>query len=422
MKIVHAADLHLDSPLRAVRPPAPLQQIRLATRHALANLVDLCIAEHAALLLLAGDLYDGDWRDYSTGLYFAHQMGRLREAGVQVVMIRGNHDAASQITKSLHLPDNVRELSPRRPESVYFESLGVVVHGQSFANRAVTENLAEHYPAREPSLLNIGLLHTSITGRTGHEPYAPCTLDDLRSMGYDYWALGHVHTREIVHREPWVVFPGNLQGRHARETGEKGAMLIEYEAAGIASVEPRALDVVRYAQCALDLSGVRNFDEGLDRLRPVLERELERADGRVLGVRVELVGHTPLHARLLANDDFLGNVQALAQDVSSDELWIEKLQVHTSSEAQAHAAGVDQDALSELLSAIAAQRDDPALLAELSAGLEELRSKLPAEVREGAEGLHVDEPGFLALQLNAALQLLEARLSESPLPSETSRT
>jgi DNA repair exonuclease SbcCD nuclease subunit len=370
---------------------------------------------------LAGDLYDGEWRDYSTGLYFAHQMGRLRDAGVQVVVIRGNHDAASQITKSLRLPDNVRELSSRRPESAFFESLGVVVHGQSFASRAVTENLAEHYPAREPSLLNIGLLHTSITGRTGHEPYAPCTLDNLRSAGYDYWALGHVHTQEIVQREPWVVFPGNLQGRHARETGAKGAMLIEYDADGIVSVEPRALDVVRYAQCALDLSGARSFDEALDRLRPLLVRELEQADGRVLGVRVELVGRTPLHARLLADDAFSSNVQALAQDVSSDELWIEKLQVHTASERSGDGQH-DEGALSELLAAIAARREDPALLAELGSGLEELRSKLPAELREGVEGFQIEDPSFLAQQLEAALQLLEARLSESALPSEVGRT
>jgi len=142
----------------------------------------------------------------------------------------------------------------------------------------------------------------------------------------------------------------------------------------------------------------------------------------VLGVRVELVGRTPLHARLLADDAFLNNVQALAQDVSSDELWIEKVQVHTAGEARSQHAAIEEGAISELLNAIAAQRDDPAVLAELAAGLEELRSKLPAEVREGAEGFHLDDPAFLATQLEAALELLGARLSESPLPSEPNRT
>jgi exonuclease SbcD len=411
MKLVHAADLHLDSPLRTVRSHAPLQRIRTATRDALANLVELCIAEQAGLLVIAGDVYDGDWRDYSTGLYFAHHMARLREAGVQVVMIRGNHDAASQITKSLRLPDNVRELSSRRPETHCFETLGVAVHGQSFATRAVTENLVAQYPLRIPSLLNLGLLHTSITGRTGHEPYAPCALDDLRSKGYDYWALGHVHTHEVVHRaEPWVVFPGNLQGRHARETGAKGAMLIEYGAAGIESVELRPLDVARYAHCRLDFSGVTSVDQGLDRLRPALERELAAADGRVLGVRVELVGHSVLHARLLADDGFLHNSYALAEDIAGDELWIEKLQVHTTAEPRSTSDRED-GAIAELLTAIAAARGDAAAVQALSEGIGELRSKLPAELREGEDGLCLDDPESLAGHLDAALQLLEARLS-----------
>lgn len=81
--IVHAADLHLDSPLVGLEryDGAPVAELRAATRRALENLVQLCLAEDAKLLLLAGDLYDGDWRDYSTGLFFAAQMARLREVG-----------------------------------------------------------------------------------------------------------------------------------------------------------------------------------------------------------------------------------------------------------------------------------------------------------------------------------------------------
>jgi DNA repair exonuclease SbcCD nuclease subunit len=416
MKFVHAADLHLDSPLRTVRERAPLDRIRTATRAALANLVELCLSERASLLVIAGDVYDGDWRDYSTGLYFAHQMARLREAGVQVVMIRGNHDAASQITKSLRLPDNVRELPSRRPETLCFDDLGIAVHGQSFANRAVTDNLVTEYPAREPQLLNIGLLHTSITGRAGHEPYAPCALDDLRSKGYDYWALGHVHNHEIVERaQPWVVFPGNLQGRHARETGVKGAMLVEYDASGIESVELRALDVARYTHARLDLGDVRCWDDALDRVRPLLERELAVADGRVLGVRIELSGHTALHARLMADDAFLQNCQALAEDIAGEELWIEKLVVHTASE-QRSATDADDGGLAELLAAIAGARADGALLDQLGSEVQELRNKLPAELREGPEGLAIDDPEQLSLQLEAALQLLQARLTQGPEP------
>jgi exonuclease SbcD len=422
MKLVHAADLHLDSPLRGALSRTDLSsaraRVRTATRSALSNLVDLCIAERAGLLLIAGDVYDGDWRDYSTGLFFAHQMGRLREAGVQVVMIRGNHDAASQITKSLRLPDNVRELSAKRAESVCLDALGVAIHGQSFATRAVTQNLAQSYPERVSNLVNIGLLHTSVTGRSGHEPYAPCSLDDLRSKGYDYWALGHVHAHEVLSCEPWVVFPGNLQGRHARETGEKGAVLVEYDAAGIHSVELRSLDVVRYAQCTLDLSQVSHWDTALDQVKPLLERELAGAEGRVLGVRLRVVGRTPLHARLRADEEaFLRDVWIQVHDIA-DELWIEKLQLETSAESVALS---DDGAIGELLQAIAAQRADAKLLTELAEELSELRSKLPPELREGEDGLRLEDPAFIARELEAVVATLTMRLSAAPQPSTESR-
>ena len=144
MKFVHAADLHLDSPLAGLSKyeGAPVEQIRGATRRALENLVKLCLSEQVELLLIAGDLYDGDWRDYSTGLFFAKQMAALRAGNVRVVWIRGNHDAASKLTAHLSLPDNVRELSHKKPESFVLEQLGVAVHGQGFDTREETSDLS----------------------------------------------------------------------------------------------------------------------------------------------------------------------------------------------------------------------------------------------------------------------------------------
>jgi exonuclease SbcD len=413
MKFVHAADLHLDSPLRGLARQAfaPIERVRMASRKALVNLVELCLAEAAQLLIIAGDVYDGDWRDYSTGLFFAHQLGRLREAGVRVVMIRGNHDAASQITRNLRLPDNVHELSPNAAESLALPELGLVVHGQSFATRSVTANLAESYPARLPALLNVGLLHTSVNGRAGHEPYAPCSLADLKSKGYDYWALGHVHTREVLSETPWVVFPGNLQARHAREVGEKGATLVTFDQHGISRVEARALDLVRYAPCRLDLTSALNFDDALDRLRPQLLAALSGADGRALGLRLQLIGSTNLHGPLLADDAFLEQARLLAQDLGPDELWIEKLVVSTTPPSAADLRQRDGP-LAELLAALEQTRHDPAALGELAAQLAELRPKLPAELREGDDGVRLDDPQYLADQLDAVEQLLLSRLLE----------
>lgn len=300
MKLLHAADLHLDSQLRGLDryDGAPLERIRHATRHAFENLIALAIDEAVDLVLLAGDLYDGDWRDYSTGLYFQNQMSRLRAAGIEVALIHGNHDAASQITRSLRLPENVTVLGSREPQTRLYERLGIAVHGQSFATRAVTDDLAKHYPPARRDLFNIGLLHTCASGRDGHEPYAPCSLDTLVAKGYDYWALGHVHTREVLAREPWVVFPGNLQGRHARETGAKGATLIAIDAGRVLTVEHRALDAVRWSLCAVDLEEAASAADAVDLVRLALERALDAAEGRLLAARVELTGNTAAHAEL----------------------------------------------------------------------------------------------------------------------------
>ena len=109
-KFIHAADIHLDSPLRGLDKyeGAPVESIRGATRRAFANLVSLSISEHVDFVILAGDIYDGDWKDYNTGLFFVKELSRLEEAGIPVVLLYGNHDAQSRITKSLTLPENTR--------------------------------------------------------------------------------------------------------------------------------------------------------------------------------------------------------------------------------------------------------------------------------------------------------------------------
>jgi DNA repair protein SbcD/Mre11 len=415
IKVVHAADLHIDSPLRGLAryEGAPVEQIRGATRRALENLVELCRQEQAALLLIAGDVFDGDWRDYSTGLFFAAQMARLREAGVRVVMLRGNHDAKSQISKELRLPDNVRELSTRRPESVVFEDIGVAVHGQGFAAREVPEDLTARYPAPLASLFNIGLLHTSLNGRPGHEPYAPTTIDALRSKGYDYWALGHVHAREVVCEEPFVVFPGNLQGRHAREVGPKGATLIAIESGRIAELRHEALDVVRWAVITVDASSARHPDEVVELVRERLSQQAAQAGGRLLAARVLLAGQSRAHARLSRDPErWLAEIRNCALDVSGAGVWLEKVELRTRSMLDLDQLARADDAIGQLARSLQALAGDDTGLGELAAMLAELKRKLPREALEGEDGLRLDDPAFLAGLLGDVRELILGRLLE----------
>ena len=414
MKFVHAADLHLDSPMVGLRryEGAPVEEIRAATRRALENLVELCIAERAELLLLAGDLYDGDWRDYSTGLFFAAQMSRLREASVRVVWIRGNHDAASQITRHLRLPEGMHELSPLEPATCTLEDLGVAVHGQGFAKRAITADLAATYPEPIPGLFNIGLLHTCLTGRVGHDPYAPCTTEALVNRGYAYWALGHVHRREIVCSDPWIVFPGNLQGRHAREVGDKGATLVTVQDGAVSRVDHVALDVVRFCRSEIDLSDLGSPDDMLEHARRLLERAAAAAEGRTLAARIALVGSGALQQRLEADPERWENeVRVLATDLGGYGVWLERLDFvpgPLASDPTTQGAEV----LQRLLGSMHRLRREPRALEALMSELGPLRSKLPPEVRAApdGEGLRLDSPSALGALLDDAERLLRSKL------------
>jgi DNA repair exonuclease SbcCD nuclease subunit len=412
VKIVHAADLHLDSPLRGLEryTGAPAHRVRDATRRAFENLIGLCIDEEAKLLCLAGDLWDGEWRDYSTGLFFAAQMTRLREAGISVVWIRGNHDAQSRVTRHVKLPENVRELSTKKAESVELSEIGVVVHGQGFASRDVRDNLARAYPAAQRDLVNVGLLHTSVDGRPGHDPYAPCSVTDLVALGYDYWALGHVHRREILHRDPWLVFPGNLQGRHVKEQGDKGASIIHVESGRVSEVEHRALDVVRWAVCSVDASECRSGDDVVERVEAELRRELLSAESRLLAARIQVLGASAAHADLVKREaELTESIRALAIDVGSEDLWIEKVRFETSPVLALSELLARDDAFGQVLRGLEEIRGSDAALLDLGRELAELTRKLPVAVRP----VDFDDPAEIRALCEDAARELVPRLVDS---------
>ncbi len=384
---LHAADIHLDSPLRnlATREGAPVELIRNGCRRAFDNLVQLAVDEQVDFLLLAGDLYDGAWRDFNTGLFFIDRMRRLKEAGIRVFLISGNHDAASRITRTLRLPNNVVHFSSRRAETVELADLNVAIHGQSYGKRAVTANLAKDYPPPVEGMVNIGLLHTGLAGRDGHEPYAPCTATELAARGYDYWALGHVHRREIVGQDPWIVFPGNLQGRHIRETGPRGAMLVRVDSGVIASVEFQELDVVRWQLLRLDCRQIDSLDRLLDDVRAALEQEVAAADGRPLMLRLELHGPCPMHRELLRDARYLqSELDGLAIDIG--DLWLEQVGFHTRPLQEIGAEEGEGSSLQALLSSV----DDATDLLN-SPELRALEKRLPGELFQDGPFVPEDE-------------------------------
>jgi len=414
VSFIHAADIHLDSPLRGLEryEGAPVEYVRGATRKAFENMVNLAIQEKVDFVLIAGDLYDGDWKDYNTGLFFASQMSRLRDAGIRVFMVRGNHDAASQITKSLRLPDNVYNLSTERPETVVLDDLGIAVHGQGFATRAVTDDLSASYPDPLDGYFNIGLLHTCADGREGHEPYAPCHLSYLISKGYDYWALGHVHNREELHTQPpWIIFPGNIQGRHANETGGKGCSLVTLRDGCVDAVQHRNLDVLRWSICRLDASDLASPDEILDRAREIAEEEVDRSEGRLVALRFVITGASAAHQKLRSEPERLtNNLRAVVNDASSGEAWVEKVLIRTTRKADLQKLVEDHHPVSFLLNFMKELRKDRELLKELSSELDDLIAALLPEFPVRNHGLDLEDEEAVEEILSDAEELIINRL------------
>ena len=402
---IHAADLHLGSPFQGLAlKDADIAAVFVdASRKAFSTLVDRAVERRVDFFVIAGDVYDGDWKDNKIGLFFNREMARLERAGIPVYLLRGNHDAESVITKTITLPDNVHEFPTSKPGTFRLDALKVALHGQGFADRSATDNLSLAYPPAVPGWFNIGVLHTSLTGREPHANYAPCSLDDLRSRGYDYWALGHVHEYELLAENPAILFPGNLQGRSIRECGAKGALLVRVED-GLVSHTRIIVDEARFGE----LGVVVDIDDDqaaiLRRVQQAVAPLVEAMEERILALRIRLSGPSHVRKAIIARrQDFHDEVQAACHRAHAD-IWLEKLEVRLEEPAGRAAdganAGLDLDAL------IPAAADlPPSVLEEAQARLSEIVSRLPGGLGAQDQPLGADLQALLA----EARDLLVAR-------------
>lgn len=322
IKILHTADLHLDAPLTSLALRDEKLQARLltASRSALEKMVDYCIAEGVSALLIAGDLFDRAERSAKTAAYLTLQMERLQKASVQVFYIKGNHDAENPITGEIDLPACVHVFDGRGGKVQL--SPEVWVHGVSFRDKHAPDSLLPKFGAPEPGAINIAMLHTSLSGTAAHDLYAPCAVADLVKAGFDYWALGHIHKRQIHAKVPWVVMAGNPQGRDIGEAGAKSATLLTIENGQI-TLEEIQTSSVEFRESTVSIAGLTDDDEIRDALRTHLA--VEAATVSVCAIlRLTLTGVTPRAWQLRRDRDIWAEVLTqMCNDTG--RLWIDKL-------------------------------------------------------------------------------------------------
>jgi DNA repair exonuclease SbcCD nuclease subunit len=342
---IHAADLHLDSPFKGLSraPQAVRHRLRESTFASFRRIADIAVREKADFVVLAGDLYDAADRSLRAQLRLQRILTELStEAGIRVFAVHGNHDPESGRQARLEWPPGVHVFGSADVECVEARRRdGVLVahvYGISYPSAAVTDNLALRFERKEGAPFHLALLHGNVDGNPFHDNYAPCKLSDLLHAGFDYWALGHVHDRRVLHTYPHVVYPGNIQGRSMRETGPKGVYVVRVSEAGEISLSFRDTADVLWMETAVSIEGADREQQLKERLLQAVEEVRSAAGGRPVVLRMRIEGRGALHQALLRDDwtdewleelrDWLGT-----PDGQDNWVWPESIMVRTAAAA-----------------------------------------------------------------------------------------
>ena len=401
-RFIHTADIHLDSPLKslALRHPGLSQLIGNASRQVFGRIIDLCVEESVDALVIAGDLYDGSQTSMKTARFLVQQFARLHAAGIAVYLIRGNHDAEARITRELVFAETVKVFGSKA-EVVVVEkgALRIALHGISFAKPHAPESLLDRFRLAVSGAVNVGLLHTSLVGASGHDPYAPCSVAELHATGFDYWALGHVHLRAQHDGRATVVMPGNPQGRDIGEAGAKSVTLVTVADDGRLSVETRPTAIARFERLPVDLDGVSEWREVTNRIEASIRLARTRFEEDHLVLRPVLQGRTPLAWQILRDLDLLTE-QAVTVSEALGTVWIDKVE----NACLAGAAPTGGGAVAELGAMVDAAALNPAVIAAIEEEAERLLHAVPRELREmlGTDPAAISARSLTLLQAGAA--------------------
>jgi DNA repair exonuclease SbcCD nuclease subunit len=404
-RFVHTADLHLDAPFRGVDAAHPDVRDALlgSTYDALDRVVAACLEHEVDFLVVAGDLYNARDKSLRAQMAFQRTTERLEAAGVSVYVARGNHDPADGWSARLELPDTVHVFAHDAVERVEHARDGEVLcalYGRSFPVAVERDNLARGFVRGREDPFAIGVLHANVGGREGHEAYAPCDADDLRTARMDYWALGHIHRAETVLEDPLAVYPGSTQGLNPRETGAHGCALVEVRE-GVPSVTPMPTCSVVWSGRQVDASALSSIEELRAAIGGACESVREDADGLPAIVRLDVVGRTPVHGAL-THGDVMGDLLADARAAEMDRrpwVWIDRLRDLTAPEIDLDAVRSGQDLAADLVQIVDELLLDPAGADQL---LDEVLDPLESKIGD----LSLDAPSVLERARDALLERL----------------
>ena len=328
IRFIHAADLHLGSPFTGITGLAPSQRKKLADTvyQAFDRLIAYAVKENPDFVLIAGDIYDGEDRTLRAQYKFQQGMERLEQANIPVFISHGNHDHLGGAWSRFELPKNVHVFDAEVSSSS-FKAAGniVTVTGFSYGERHVKEAKINEFPEADGSATDhIGMLHGSMDGDSSHAVYAPFRKEQLLSKNYDYWALGHIHLRQILNRSPFIVYPGNIQGRHRNEAGAKGCYDVRLDASET-ELEFIRTSEVNFDSLSVSCEGILHMNELIDACTAAA-RQYTAEGSAVIGVLhlTELDSDSSELLDGIPESALLETIQE-ALDSSSIEAWISNI-------------------------------------------------------------------------------------------------
>ncbi|MCH8815186.1 MAG: DNA repair exonuclease [Chloroflexi bacterium] len=372
-RFVHTADLHLDSPFVGLHEvdERVASELREATFSTFDRIVDLCQEKDADFLLVAGDIYDSADRSLRAQLRFRDNLRRLSDSGIPTFVVYGNHDPLNRWSATLEWPEQTHTFGGDEVTSAPVVRNGepiAYIYGISYPTRDVRTNLAKRFRRTDDGPFAIGLLHCNVGDDTGHEPYAPCTLDDLTRSGMDYWALGHVHNHRILSsKKPMVLYPGNPQGRSPRELGPRGCYVIDVDTGGHPSAEFVRVDTISWFSEAVSIDDLDTDEALISAVEATCQQMREQAEGRPAIGRITLTGRGPVH-RSLARPGFVTELEERVRETEGSQnpfVWVERLEDATGSPIDLEQRRSGQDFVADFLGLVDEYRNEPERAASL---------------------------------------------------------
>lgn len=329
VRFIHGADIHLDSPMIGLQslPENIFKRLQESTFKAFSNLIDLAITNQVDFIILAGDLFDNENRSIRAQVFLRKEMERLGKEDIDVFLIHGNHDHLSGNWTEIKWPSNVHVFGEQ--VEVKFtqtkEDSTVHLYGFSYPERHVLEKKINDYHRKIGADFHIGILHGNAEGNQDHGNYAPFQIKDLLEKEFHYWALGHIHKRALLHSEPPIIYPGNTQGRHRKETGVKGCYLVNLSESGSELLFLETSDIV-WKEVTIDASNCPSFHELYQLIQDSLEKERVDGKGIIVNLRIVNLSLDSKDVSSTAIEELLEMIQEDEKDFESF-VWPNKIDV-----------------------------------------------------------------------------------------------